>query len=110
VKSIVAAAALLLLAGPALAQVTTEKTTTTTTTTEVPAAEQTQIREYVIHEHRPAIQAPTGFEITTGAVVPQAVELYRFPTERHWNYEYATFGDRTVLVDPVSRKIVTILH
>jgi uncharacterized protein DUF1236 len=109
VKPIVIAAAFSLLAVPALAQMS-ETTRTTTTTTTVSPAEETQMREYVIHEHHAPIPPPTGFEVTSGAVVPESVELYRFPAERHWNYEYTTFGDRTVLVDPESRKVITVLH
>ncbi|MBV8777547.1 MAG: DUF1236 domain-containing protein [Alphaproteobacteria bacterium] len=106
-KPIVAAAAVVLLASPAFAQVT-ERTTTTTTT--IAPAEETQMREYIIKEHRAAIPPPTDFEVTTGAVVPQSVELYSFPAEHHWRYDYATFGDRTVLVDPDTRRVVTVLH
>src|ERR1700731_4550700 len=102
----IAAAVLSLLAAPALAQMTQ---TTTTTTTSSPA-DQGQRREFVIHEHHPAVAPPADFDITTGAVLPQGVELYSFPAERHWNYEYTTFGDRTVLVDPATRKIVTIIR
>jgi hypothetical protein len=105
VKSIVVAAAFSLLAGSAFAQVSQTVTTTT-----IAPADETQMREFVIHEHHEAIAPPPGFDITTGAIVPQSVELYNFPAEHHWNYEYTTFGDRTVLVDPSTRKIVTIIR
>jgi len=108
VKPIVIAAAFALIAGPALAQSMTETKTVTTTT--IAPADETQMQEYVMHEHRAVVPPPVGFEITTGAVVPQAVELYSFPAERHWGYEYATIGDQTVLVDPATRRVVHILH
>jgi hypothetical protein len=108
VKPIVIAAAFALIAGPALAQSMTE-TKTVTTTTIAPAPE-TEMYEYVMHEHPVAVPAPSGFTITTGAVVPQSVELYNFPAERHWGYEYATIGDQTVLVDPATRQVVHIMH
>jgi hypothetical protein len=108
VKPFIAAAAFVLIAGPALAQSMTETKTTTTTT--IAPADETQMQEYVVHEHRAMVPAPSGFTVTTGAVVPQAVELYSVPAERHWNYEYATIGNQTVLVDPHTREVVHVLH
>ncbi len=107
-KPIVAAAAFALLAGPALAQQVTETKTVTTTT--IAPAEETEMREYVVREHRPVVPPPAGFTVTTGAIVPQTVELYSFPTERHWGYSYATIGGQTVLVDPGTRRVVHILR
>lgn len=105
-KPIIAAAVFSLLAAPAFAQMPQ----TTTTTTTISPADESQMREYVIHEHHPVMTPPSGFEINTGAVVPQGVDLYSFPAEHHWNYQYTTFGDRTVLVDPTTRKIITIMR
>jgi hypothetical protein len=105
VKPIIVAAAFSLLAAPAFAQMSQ-----TITTTSISPADETQMREYVIHEHRAAVPPPAGFDITTGAVIPQSVELYNFPIEHHWNYEYATFGDQTVLVEPGTRKIIRVIH
>ena len=107
-KPMIAAAAFVLIAGPALAQTMTETKTTTTTT--IAPAEETQMHDYVIHEHHAMVPPPPGFTVTTGAVVPQAVELYSFPAERHWGYDYATIGDQTVLVNPQTREVVHILH
>jgi hypothetical protein len=108
VKPIVIAAAFALIAGPALAQSMTETKTVTTTT--IAPAQETEMQEYVVHEHHAIVPPPPGFSITTGAVVPQSVELYNFPAERHWGYEYATIGDQTVLVDPTTRQVVHIMH
>jgi hypothetical protein len=108
VKPIIAAAAFALIAGPALAQAVSETRTTTTTT--IAPAEETEMNEYVVHEHHEPIAPPAGFTATMGAVVPQSVELYSFPAERHWGYEYTTIGGQTVLVDPHTREIVHVLH
>jgi hypothetical protein len=108
VKPIVAATVFILLAGSALAQSMTETKTVTTTT--IAPAQENEMREYVVKERRPMVSPPAGFTVTTGAIVPEAVELYNFPTERHWTYEYATFGDQTVLVDPATRRIVHIFR
>lgn len=107
-KRIVMAAAIALIAGPALAQSMTETKTVTTTT--IAPADETQMREYVVREHRPMVPPPAGFTVSTGVVVPEAVQLYSFPAERHWRYEYATIGDQTVLVDPGTRRVVHILR
>jgi hypothetical protein len=108
VKRIALAAAVALIAGPALAQSMTETKTVTTTT--IAPAEETEMHDYVIKEHRAMVPPPAGFTVTTGAVVPQSVELYSFPAEHHWRYEYATIGDQTVLVDPGTRQVVHIMH
>jgi len=107
-KPFVLAAAFALLAGPALAQSMTQTKTVTTTT--IAPAEETEMHEYITREHPVAVAPPAGFTVTTGAVVPPSVELYRFPAERHWAYEYTTIGDRTVLVDPRSREIIHIFR
>ena len=107
-KPLVAAAAFVLIAGPALAQSMTETRTTTTTT--IAPAEESEMREYVVQEHRPVVPPPPGFVVTNGAVLPPTIELYNFPAERHWGYDYATIGDQTVLVDPGTRRVVHILH
>src|ERR1700742_3563562 len=104
----VLAAALALIAAPAFAQSMTETKTVTTTT--IAPADETEMREYVVREHRPMIAPPAGFTVNTGVVVPEAVQLYSFPAERHWRYENATLGDQTVLVDPGTRRVVHILH
>ncbi|HTZ34538.1 MAG TPA: DUF1236 domain-containing protein [Stellaceae bacterium] len=103
-KPFVVAAAFSLLAIPALAQ-----TSTTVTTTTIAPAEESQMHEYIVREHRAPIAPPAGFVVNMGAVLPPSVELYSFPPDRHWTYEYATIGDRTVLVDPDTRRIVRIL-
>jgi hypothetical protein len=108
VKTIVIAAAFSLIAVSALAQSMTETRTVTTPT--IAPAEETQMHDYIIHEHPAMVPPPLGFTVKTGAVVPPTVKLYLFPAERHWGYEYATIGDQSVLVDPATRQVVHILH
>ena len=107
-KRIILAAAVALIAGPALAQPMTETKTVTTTT--IAPADETEMREYVVREHHPMVPPPPGFTVNTGVVVPEAVQLYPFPAEHHWRYEYTTIGDQTVLVDPETRRVVHILR
>jgi hypothetical protein len=109
VKSIVVAAAFTLVAGSAFAQGMTETRTTTTTT--IAPAEETQMREYIVKEHRASIAPPPGFTVTTGAVLPETVNLYSFPPDHNWgHYEYTVIGDQPVLVDPGTRKVVEIIR
>ena len=105
-KPIVVAAAFSLVAGAALAQGVTETTTTTT----ISPADETEMHSYIVNEHLPPVEPPSGFVVTNGAVVPPSVNVYHFPPEHHWNYEYATFGDQTVLIDPATHRIVHIIH
>ena len=112
VKPIVLAAAFALLASPVMAQSVAQSVTEsrTTTTTTIAPAEETEMHEYITHEHPMAIAPPPGFAVTTGAVVPPSVELYSFPAERHWGYQYSTIGEQTVLVDPHTREIIHIFR
>lgn len=106
-KAIIAATALSLIAGSAFAQGMTQTTTTTT----ISPAEETQMHEYIVKEHRASIAPPPGFTVSTGAVLPQSVTVYPFPTQEHWGpYEYTVIGDQPVVVDPSTRKIVEIIR
>jgi hypothetical protein len=107
VKSVIVATAFSLVAGGALAQGVTETTTTTTT---ISPADQSEMRDFVVKEHRAAVPPPPGFVVTNGVALPESVDLYSFPPERHWNYEYTTIGDDTVLVEPHTRRIIGIIH
>jgi hypothetical protein len=105
-----AAAALTLFAGSAIAQ----PSTTTVTTTTISPPEQTQIKEYIVKEHRASVPMPPGFTVSTGAVLPPNVELYSFPSGPQWTwgdqYRYTVIGDQTVLVDPANRHIIDVIR
>jgi hypothetical protein len=107
------AAATVLAGVPAMAQ------TSTTTTREVGATgsitiapeQRTRIKEYVTKEKRASRPAPSGFTISTGATLPADVELYTFaPDVGVTEYRYTVIGDRTVLVEPGSRRIVQVIE
>jgi hypothetical protein len=86
-------------------------TETTTTTTTIAPAEQTEMKEFIVKEHRAPIAPPPGFTVSTGAVLPQSVTLYTFPTENHWGqYQYTVIGDQQVLVDPGTRKVIAVIR
>lgn len=101
---------------PAIAQTSSTTVTTTpgaaTTGSVTIAPEQrTKIREYVVKQKRESVEAPSGFTVTTGATVPQSVELYSFgPEVGVSQYRYTVIGDRTVLVDPGTRRVVQVIE
>ena len=108
-KPIIAAVVAALIAGSAMAQTTT--TTTVTKRTTISPADEPMIKEYVVKEHRASVPPPPGFAMAPGAVVPPTVELYPFPSDVSWhNYRYAVIGGETVLVDPATRHIVTVIR
>jgi hypothetical protein len=103
------AAAAIFAAGTAFAQTSSSSTTTTTTTTITPQ-QQTAIRGYVTKEKRTSVTAPSGFTVSSGAVVPESVELYSFPSDVGVNYRYSVIGGRTVVVDPGTRKVIEVVE
>ena len=100
-----------LLAGLAGIAVAQAQTTTTTTTTTIEPAWRSEIKEYVVKEHRPPVPPPSGFTVSVGAPLPPAVELYSFPpTVPYAKYRYSVIGNETVVVDPTDRRIVEVIR
>ncbi len=70
-----------------------------------------RFREYVAREQRPSYRLRG--EVRVGAVLPaRGVTLYEVPREYHVKpgYRYAVVNDRTVIVEPRSRRIVEIIE
>lgn len=89
--------------------VTTGTATTTGTVTIQPEV-RTKVREYVTTSKPKSVAVPSGFTISTGAVLPEAVEVQSFPaTVGVTNYRYAVVGDQTVLVDN-NRRIIEVIR
>src|SRR3954468_16991603 len=101
------AAAAVLIAGAAFAQTAT---TTTTTSTTITPAQETAIKTYVTKEKRASVAAPSGFTVSTGAVLPQSVEVHSFPADvGATGYSYSVVGGKTVLVGS-DRKIIRVIE
>lgn len=68
-----------------------------------------RFREYVVREHHPSYAYRE--ELRVGAVLPETgVTYYEAPAEyRVKNYKYTVVNNRTVLVEPHSRKVVQII-
>jgi hypothetical protein len=69
-----------------------------------------RFRSYVVEQHRPSYRYRE--EVRVGAVLPEAgVTYYDVPQEYGVrDYRYTVVNDRTVLVDPRSRRIVEIVE
>ena len=99
--SVVAVAALA--SGSAWAQSST--TTTTTITTDQAA----KVKTYVMKEHKPSVKF--SGTVAVGTALPADVEFYALPDEVGVDqYRYTVVNDRTVLVEPSTRKIIRIIE
>ncbi|WP_181169287.1 DUF1236 domain-containing protein [Mesorhizobium sp. B2-2-2] len=68
--------------------------------------QETVIKEYVKKQPLASVQLP-GVELNIGSTVPDTVELHEVPDVK---YRYVVVDNRTVLVDPETRKIVQVLQ
>ena len=68
--------------------------------------QRTVVREYV-HKHPLASVNLLGVELNVGSTLPDTVELREVPDVQ---YRYAVVGDRTVLVDPSTHRIVDVIQ
>lgn len=66
---------------------------------------ETVIREYVTKKPLASISLP-GVELNVGSTLPETVVVERIPD---LEYEYVVVDDRTVLVEPGTRRIVRVL-
>lgn len=91
----VAATALTLLAGVSFASAQTVI---------IEPEQEVVIREYVRERPLASIDLP-GVELNIGSTIPREVELYEVPDV---DYEYVVVDNRTVLVEPGTRRIVKV--
>ncbi len=70
-----------------------------------------RVRTYVVKQKPASVAAPSGFTVTTGAILPQAVPVQSFPADVGvTNYQYVVIGGQTVLVEPGTRRIVEVIQ
>jgi hypothetical protein len=81
---------------------------------EIPADQETQVYTNIYGQRVVTQVTPDDFDLTVGAAVPDAVQVYEVPATVQYEpvrqYRYVTVGNRVVLVEPVSRKIVRVLQ
>ncbi|TPM96664.1 DUF1236 domain-containing protein [Mesorhizobium sp. B2-1-3A] len=64
----------------------------------------TVVREYVKKQPLASVKIP-GVELNVGTALPDTVELHEVPNVK---YRYVVVDNRTVLVDPSTRKIIKV--
>ncbi|RWM25615.1 DUF1236 domain-containing protein [Mesorhizobium sp.] len=92
-----AAAAVLLLAGIGAAAADTVV---------LQPEQETVIKEYVKKQPLASVKLP-GVELNVGTAVPDTVELHEVPNVK---YRYTVIDNRTVVVDPGTRKVIKIIQ
>jgi Protein of unknown function (DUF1236) len=72
-------------------------------------AETTQVRQYVVTQNRPSVRLAE--EVQIGEPLPPRVRTYPIPASvgLQREYGYTIVNDRTVLIDPRTREVVTYL-
>jgi hypothetical protein len=99
-------AASFLLTGAALAQTSTTTTTTSQTITTEQAG---KIRTYVQKEKKPSVKIQE--QVSVGSTLPGTTQFYTFPDDVGVkNYRYSIINDRTVIVDPSTRRVIQIIE
>jgi hypothetical protein len=73
----------------------------------ITAEQDTVIREYVKKKPVASISVP-GIELKVGAVLPETVEVHTFTDVPDIKYSYVVVENKTVLVEPSTRKIVKV--
>jgi hypothetical protein len=69
----------------------------------------TVIREYVQKKPLASISVP-GVELNIGSTLPETVELHTFEDVPDMKYQYVVVDNKTVLVEPDTRKIVKVYN
>ncbi|TPJ54992.1 DUF1236 domain-containing protein [Mesorhizobium sp. B2-7-1] len=67
--------------------------------------QETVIKEYVHKQPLASVKVP-GVELNIGSTLPDTVDLQEVPNVK---YRYVVVDNRTVIVDPGTRKIVKVL-
>ena len=73
----------------------------------ITSEQDTVVREYVKKKPLASINLP-GVELNIGSTLPETVEVHRFEDVPDMKYQYTVVDNRTVLVEPETRKIVKV--
>ena len=113
-RLLIAGGVALTLTAPAFAQTSTTTTTSgpsTVSSTTITTDQQAKVKAYVVKEKVKSVAVPSGFAVQTGATLPTSVEVRTCPADVGIKqYSYAVVGERTVLVEPGSRRIVQVIQ
>lgn len=74
------------------------------------APQSQQVQQYVVTQRRPSVQVTE--QVVVGGALPPTVELYAVPAEAgiQTQYRYTVVNDRTVLVDPSTRRVIQVIE
>ncbi|MGN6469991.1 MAG: DUF1236 domain-containing protein [Rhizobiaceae bacterium] len=73
--------------------------------------QETVIHKYITTHEAAPVELPSGFDLAVGAVIPQDVKLHVIESpDLDTKYEYVVVGNRTVLVEPDTRKVIKIIE
>jgi hypothetical protein len=73
-------------------------------------AQEVRIRAFVASENRTSVAVPASFRLAVRAEIPQSADLYEFEEDLGLGqHRYTIISGRTVIVDPSTRKIVSII-
>ncbi|RWM87472.1 MAG: DUF1236 domain-containing protein [Mesorhizobium sp.] len=72
----------------------------------IESEQETVIREYVEKEPLASVNLP-GVELNIGSTLPETVELHEVPNTK---YRTVVVDNRTVVVDPGTRKIIKVIE
>jgi hypothetical protein len=74
------------------------------------ADESARVKQYVVREKRPTVRVSET--VAVGEELPSNVEVYSVPADAgvRTEYRYTVVNDRTVLVDPKTRRIVQVIE
>ena len=68
--------------------------------------QETVIKEYVHKQPLASVKLP-GVQLSIGSTLPDTVELHEVPNVK---YRYVVVDNRTVIVDPGTRKIIKVIE
>lgn len=69
------------------------------------------IREYVVQQKPTVVELPTEYQVVVGAELPDTITLSPLSaTGLSTQYEYVAVGDKILLVQPGTRRIVDVLE
>jgi uncharacterized protein YcfJ len=74
------------------------------------APQATQVQQYVVRQKTPSVRVQE--RVVVGETLPQQVELYSIPQDVgvQTTYRYSVINDRTVLVDPQTRRVIQVIE
>jgi len=97
--TLIAASALALAAGAASAQ-----------TIVIQPEQETVIREYIVEHPAPVVELPSDVAIEVGTTLPETIEVVPVEVpDVEPRYSYVRVEDRTLVVEPETRRVIHIL-